>query len=415
MAASQDQNELKELRTTIAETFEKFKKSNDEKLAELEKRGFASPEVLKASETLNAEITELRKTVTELEKRMGRPGVFGKEATNDKGRTPEQQAEYELRSAAYDKFLRYGLGENTAVELSPEEKRSLAGTSDADGQFLVPADMESNIIIKAANLAEIRPLCQVGTTSRDAVKLGSLARPVVAWGTRGLKVDIQDLNTGGLIIPIKNIRALTLISNDTLEDAMANIIGELEQAFQAAVATAEDDAFIAGSDPDAPQGILTNAAVLALYEASGVAADIFDVTHDGISVLKAMFYALKKAYRRNSTWAMNSTTEGAYRQLVDGEGRYIWDPATEAAGAPTLLGRPLVNPEGMDDIAAGKYPVLLGDFMSGYKIRDRSGLTITRLVERYAEYDQTGFMLKKRVGGGVALAEAFVPLKIAVS
>jgi HK97 family phage major capsid protein len=84
----------------------------------------------------------------------------------------------------------------------------------------------------------------------------------------------------------------------------------------------------------------------------------------------------------------------------------------DKGGKPTLLGRPVVNPEGMPDVAANAYPVLLGDFKAGYKIRDRSGVTITRLTERYAEYDQTGFMLKKRVGGGVALAEAFTCLKI---
>ena len=127
---------------------------------------------------------------------------------------------------------------------------------------------------------------------------------------------------------------------------------------------------------------------------------------------KTLVYALKKVYRRNATWAMNSTTEGLYRMLKDGEGRYLWDTGLDKDGVPTLLGKKVINPEGMPDIAANAFPVLFGDFASGYKIRDRSGVVIKRLVERYAEYDQTGFLLKKRVGGEVALPEAFRCLKI---
>jgi HK97 family phage major capsid protein len=79
------------------------------------------------------------------------------------------------------------------------------------------------------------------------------------------------------------------------------------------------------------------------------------------------------------------------------------------------LGRPLINPEGFPDVAANAFPIVLGDFRKGYRIRDRSGVTIQRLVERYAEYDQTGFMIKKRVAGQVTQAEAFRCLKVATS
>lgn len=406
------ENEIKELKDEVRTTFTAFKEANDKALEETEKRGVVTAETAKTVETINEDITTLKTAVQDLSKRSQR--IKAKEGEYNE-RTGEEQEAYELRSAAFGKYLRFGMGDNTPAEFSVEEKRALAGTSDTDGQFLVPEDMESNIIIAAADGAEIRPLVQVGTTSRDSVKMGALGRPIVQWGTRGLKVDPQSLNTGGLIIPIKNIRALTLVSNDTLDDAAANIIAELEDMFQTAVAEAEDDAFIVGQDQDSPKGILTNATVQAAAVASGIADGIADGSHNGMDVLKQMLYGLKKVYRRNSTWAMNSTTEGAYRSLKDGEGRYLWDDNLDTAGNAKLLGRVVVNPEGMPDIVANAFPVILGDFKSGYKVRDRAGLTITRLVERYAEYDQTGFVLKKRVGGGVALAEAFVPLKVATS
>jgi HK97 family phage major capsid protein len=108
---------------------------------------------------------------------------------------------------------------------------------------------------------------------------------------------------------------------------------------------------------------------------------------------------------------MNSTTEAKVRQFKDSNGQYLWQPPVQAGAPATLLGRPSVNPEGMPAVAADAFPIAIGDFRRGYRIRDRKGLTITRLIERYAEFDQTGFMVKRRTGGQVVLAEAFHLIK----
>jgi len=109
---------------------------------------------------------------------------------------------------------------------------------------------------------------------------------------------------------------------------------------------------------------------------------------------------------------MNSTAEALVRKMKDNYGQYLWAPGLEAGRPAQLLGRPVINPEGLPDIAAGTYPIIIGDFSSGYKVVDRRGVTIQRLVERYAEFRQTGFLVTKRVGGQVVLAEAFTPIII---
>jgi len=247
------------------------------------------------------------------------------------------------------------------------------------------------------------------------VVLGALSKLAVAWGRQSIAVSQQSLDAGGERITICDCRALTLISNNTLDDADADIVGEMMDAFGRALAEAEDDAFAVGAGDDSPQGVVGDSRVQALYKYSGVTAALSDSTNNGVDALIDCFYTPKSIYRRNGTWAFNSTTEAVIRKLKDGEGQYLWEPAV-AAGAPaTLLGKPIVNPEGMADIGANAYPIVFGDFNAGYKIRDRAGLTVQRLVERYAEYDQTGFLIKKRVGGQVTLAEAFCPLRIATS
>ncbi len=121
-------------------------------------------------------------------------------------------------------------------------------------------------------------------------------------------------------------------------------------------------------------------------------------------------------YRRNGTWAMNSTTEGKYRALPFDQLEYVWQPPETPGGNSKLLNYEVINPEAMDDIAANAFPVVFGDFMRGYQVARRmDGVSIQRLVERYAEYDQTGLLFKHRVGGLVLQSEAFTPIKIATS
>jgi HK97 family phage major capsid protein len=264
-------------------------------------------------------------------------------------------------------------------------------------------------------MAELRPICNVATTGRDAVFMPALQKPSVAWGTTNLAVSAQDLAAGGERIEIFDLRALVLIHNNTLDDTDANIWAELNDQFSMAIAEAEDVAFATGAGNSSPQGVIADSRVTANYVASGVAAAISDANNNGVDALITILHGLKKAYRSNATWAMNSTTEGAVRQLKDTNGQYLWQPPVQAGAAATLLGRPVVNPEGLPDIAANAFPIVLGDFRKGYKIRDRQGIVVQRLVERYAEYDQTGFLVKRRTGGQVVLPEAFACLKVATS
>lgn len=401
--------ELKTVVEQINRSFAEFREVNDKSLDEAKKRyEGATAETSEKLDKINTHITELRKQQNELEKQVKRPD-FGMQGGSKKD--PEE----ELREQIYLKYVRYGVGNDSKVAYLPEELRALSGQKDTDGQFLVPQAWESGIIMMAYDAAEIRGLCNVGTTSRDVVKFGALEKPTVEWGSRGIAITAQDLTTGGRTLNIRNLRALSLFSNDTLEDADADILAELQMKFAPALAEAEDDAFIVGSDVNGPPGIMSHPDVLDNYKYSGVADAIYDGTHNGADAILDVLYALPKQYRRNGTFACNSQTESVIRKLKDGSGVYLWEPSLQAGVPATLTGRPIVNPEGMADIAANSYPLVFGDFRSGYAVRDRPGLTIQRIVERYVEYDQTGLMIKKRVGGQVLLPEAFIPLKIATS
>lgn len=378
----------------------------DRSVEEARKSGAPAGETQAAIDKANADITELRKSLDEAVKAAQRPamGADGKPVDKD----------MELRRSAFEKVLRYGDSEKSRSRFTADEMRALAPTSDAGGSFLVPTEFESGVLMAAYDQAELRPICDVKPTGRDKVMMGALSKPTVAWGRAGVDVTAQTLTAGGETIEVFDLTALALIHNNTLEDADADVWGELQMAFADALAEAEDDAFAAGVGDNGPQGVLGHSDVLTRYKYSGVANALSDSTHNGVDALIDALYSLKKTYRRNATWAFNSATEGVIRKLKDADGQYLWQPPVSAGAPATLLGRPIVNPEGMPDIAANAYPIVVGDFKR-YKVRDRRGMTVQRLSERYAEKRNTGFIITKRTGGQCVMAEAFTPVKIATS
>jgi HK97 family phage major capsid protein len=273
--------------------------------------------------------------------------------------------------------------------------------------------MESGIQMNASNIAVMRPLCNVGTTSRSAVISGLLSKPIVAWGSEKLQVSKQILEAGVDRLDIHDLKALYLVSNDTLDDSEADIVGELSMAFGRVIAETEDIAIAAGTGFKQPQGYTTLAAIQANFTKTGVAAALSDGSNNGMDALISCLTALKGTYRLNSTWTYNSATMGLIMQFKDDYGQYLWQPMMQQGAPALLLGRPTAVNEGMPDVGAGAFPIVLGDFKMGYKLRDRSGLAIKRLDELYAEYDQVGFIVKKRVGGKPNLPEAFQCIKVA--
>jgi HK97 family phage major capsid protein len=359
-------------------------------------------------DTINTRVGELAEQYTKLVADQERARLLGIGGTID---DPETL----LRKASFIKYLRNGFGETSTRSFTPEERRALSSLSDADGGFMVPTEYSPGLLMQAFNAAAIRPLCNPLPTGRDSVSMPSLSKPIVTWGNKGIEISQQDLRAGLEVLIICDVLALTLIHNNTLDDAAADIWAELSGPFADAIAESEDNKFMNGSGVDEPQGILTDKRVLARAKVSGIAGALVDTTHNGIDVMIDAFYSLKKTYRRNARVAFNSGTEATLRKIKNGDGAFLWQPPVQAGAPATFLGAPVVNPEGMDDVGAGKYPIVFGDFGAGYRIRDRQGITITRLVERYAEFNQVGFLVKRRTGGKVVMAEAFAPVKIATS
>jgi HK97 family phage major capsid protein len=153
-------------------------------------------------------------------------------------------------------------------------------------------------------------------------------------------------------------------------------------------------AFVTGNGVKKPTAFMSDANVGYTPSGSGSA-----LTADGMIDL---FYALKPFYRGRAV-------------LKDTTNQCLWQPALSAGQPETFLGRLVVEAVDMPDVASKAYPVVFGDFMSGYRIYDRVSLAILRDPFALATVGQTRFHARRRVGGGVVRGEPFRKLKIATS
>jgi HK97 family phage major capsid protein len=120
-------------------------------------------------------------------------------------------------------------------------------------------------------------------------------------------------------------------------------------------------------------------------------------------------HAVDPAYRFNpATYCMfNDATLKAIKKLVDGNNRPLWQPGLTAsfrdgaavdliAAKPLILDHPYIINQDMAVPAASADSMLFGD-MSTFKVREvAGGTTVMRLVERYADYLQVGFIAFQR-------------------
>ena len=118
------------------------------------------------------------------------------------------------------------------------------------------------------------------------------------------------------------------------------------------------------------------------------------------------FSALDPAYLDRSSWLMAPAVKSALMQMTDTLGRSLLQ--ADATGQPfnSLYGRPIVSSTYAPLATAGLVPIIFGDLTS-YTLRIVGNLQIVRLQERYAEFNQTGFIGRVRAGGYSTLVSAF--------
>ena len=186
-----------------------------------------------------------------------------------------------------------------------------------------------------------------------------------------------------------------------IEDSYFNLDQFIAQALGTRLGRAVNHYCTVGTGTAQPNGIQT-AVIASGNTIQGATGDATSMTYND---LVDTMHLVDPAYRAAPTakWMFADSTLKALRLLKDTAGRPLWQPGLTAGfgqGFPeTILDKPYVINQDMPTMAASLYPVLFGD-MSKYKVRRvASGTTVMRLVERYADYLQVGYLGFLRLDG----------------
>ncbi|MCZ7864745.1 phage major capsid protein [Agrobacterium salinitolerans] len=304
---------------------------------------------------------------------------------------------------AFVSYLRRG------DRISPEEQKALTVSTDANGGYLAPGEFGSELIKLLNEYSPIRSYARViSISSPEIIYPRRVSGTAATW-----VAETEDRTESGMtfeqvkLTPFE-LATFTDVSNQLLEDNAYGLEGELLADYAESFGRTEGVAFVKGTGVGQPKGIMAATGIKEVK--TGVSA-AFPSTNPA-DVIIGMYHAIATTHAQNGAWLMNRNTLSVIRQWKDGTGRYlVLDPIT-AGGVMTLLGRPIVEMPDMDDVGAGKFPILFGD-LSGYRIIDRVGLSTLRDPYSLAGKGQVRFHARKRVGADLTHPDRFVKLKVA--
>jgi HK97 family phage major capsid protein len=387
-------------------TFEAFKDSNDERLAELEKRS-ADVLLTEKVDRISRSLDEQKRSLDNLALKKLRP-VLGR------GGGHVVRTEHK---AAFEAYMRSG----DDRQLRSLDAKSMSYSSGQDGGYLVPAETEAEIGKRLAALSPIRSIASVRQVSGAVLKKPfSIHGPAVGWvGETAARPETAASTLAELQFPTMELYAMPAATASLLEDSVVDLDDWISSEVEAAFAEQEGAAFVNGNGVNKPRGFLNYEQVAESSWAwgkigctfTGKAGNLPD--QDASDVLIDTVYSLKAGYRQNANWVMNRKTQATLRKLKDADGNYLWQPPAAAGQRAMLMGFPLVEAEDMPDAAPNSTPIAFGDFGRGYLAVDRTGVRVLR--DPYSAKPYVLFYTTKRVGGGMQDFDAIKLLKFAAA
>ena len=310
-----------------------------------------------------------------------------KKAGNIDGTEPEEQ-----RGHVFDKWMRHG-----AAELSSEERKALRElraqgvAPDEKGGYTVPDTFLAKVVEQMKAYGGIAGVAQIlitsdgrtmdWTTADGTNEVGVLLGENEETGEEDTEFGMDSL--GALKMTSKIIR----VSNELLQDSAIDMEAYLSRRIAERIGRGEARYLIQGTGagtPKQPKGLAAS------VTGTTLAASATAVKWQEILALK---HSIDPAYRRGPKFrlAFNDSTLRLISEMEDGQGRPLWLPDIVGVAPASVLNVPYVIDQEIDDIGAGKKFIYCGDF-DRFIVRRVRYMILKRLVERYAEFDQTGFL-----------------------
>lgn len=304
----------------------------------------------------------------------------------------------EQRAAAFDSFVRRGLGDLSAEERQVlQEMRAQSSAQGDKGGYTVPTTLLNQVFERMKAYGGLASVAQLLTTD---------AGNPIEWATSDGTEEIGELlgeNTQttdgdvefgtGTLGAHKLSSKIIRVPNELLADSGIDMEAFLANRIASRLGRGESVYLVKGTGAGTPQQPLGLEAATSVGK---VTANALGLTWQEVN---GLIHSIDPAYRSAPQFrlAFNDKTLQAIEEMVDGNNRPLWLPGIDADRPATILKQKYVIDQAIADIGASKKFMFAGDF-SQFIVRRVRYMALKRLVERFADYDQTGFLAFHRFG-----------------
>ncbi|HFP3028079.1 TPA: phage major capsid protein [Yersinia enterocolitica] len=297
------------------------------------------------------------------------------------------------------------------------ETRMLSTTVNESGGYSVIPELDSEIMRMLADESEMRQICTVKTTkSNEYKKLVSVGGAAVGRGVEGeARTETATPKLEEVSIKLNPIYAYPKTTQEILDFSDVDIMGWLTEEISDTFIETEETDLVNGDGTKKAKGFLSYPRA-----ATGDRVRPFGTLEKMVAAGDAptadelidLVFKLRRRYRKNAVWVMNSNSAAMLQKIKNGNGDYIWRDRLQAGDPDMLLGHPVRYLENMPDAEPGKPVIAVGDFKRGYFIVDHETGTRTR-PDNITEPGFYKVHTDKYLGGGLVDSNAIKVLEIA--
>jgi len=267
------------------------------------------------------------------------------------------------------------------------EQRALSAITDAAGAVTIPEGFIAQLIEAQKQFGGVlnSRAFQFATAQGNDLPVPTVngSDDVGELIAENVEVDEQDETFGSVIFrSYKFSSKLVRVPFELIEDSAFDIAGWLGRRLGTRLTRSKEQYLTTGTGTSQPQGIVTGATL------GKTAASATAITYLEMLDLK---HSVDPAYRFGAQWMFHDSTLLAVKKLLDSDNRPLWKPGISAGDPDLIDGDPYVINQNMASIATGQKTILYGD-CSLFWVRNIGSLRLLRLAERFAEFDQVGFI-----------------------
>ena len=342
-------DELKKALEELQKSWADFRKTNDERLAAMEKgQGVSELEAKLAK--IDVDVARNQKIVEDLSALQAQVNRMNLGTFAGGGMGGMDQMTRDFNDWAH--------------QSSDKGYFRAAATRDSnpDGGFLVMPEFEAGMDRVAAVVSPMRQLADVKGTRSAEVKLHvTTSGAGGGWvGERDTRSETGTPELDEIVINIKDMYANPKASQDLLDDASGDVAAWLQDEAGMTFGELEGAAFINGNTPKRPRGILSYDKVANAsyawgklgYIHTGVSSG-FHATNPADNIID-LVHSLKAQYRNGAAFLADDSVIGTIRKFKNSYG-YLWQPSLVAGNPSTILGYPVYSDGNVPIMGADSY------------------------------------------------------------